>query len=172
MIEKIIKKKNKGGQFKIQQMAFMILAVFLFFILIGLGFLSFQTKSLQGNYQNLQRDQAISSLQVLTDMPELSCGYLCLDEDKLRVMSRKSEQYSQFWPVASVKVYKVYPSFESVIKCPSVDCNYFEIYDSKQQNNQEYSTYISLCKRVKENDNIYNKCEIGKLVVGVKINDE
>ncbi len=161
--------KNNKAQFKIQQMAFMILAVFLFFILIGLGFLSFQTKSLQGNYQQLQMDQAISSLQVLTDMPELSCGYLCLDEDKLRVMSRKSEQYAQFWPVASIKVYKVYPAFDSLIKCPTANCNYFEIYDSNQQNTQEYSTYISLCKRVKEQDNIYDKCEIGKLVVGVKI---
>ncbi|MDO8516779.1 MAG: hypothetical protein Q7S33_01520 [Nanoarchaeota archaeon] len=158
----------KKAQLKIQQMAFMIVAVFFFLIMAGLIFLSYQSQTIKNNYDRLQKDQAISSLQILTNMPELTCGYLCLDEDKLEIMSKKD--YSQIWPVASIEVYKIYPVSTQKIKCPGTNCNYYNVYDSNQQNIQKYSTYVSLCKKVNELEYIYDKCEIARLVVGVKTN--
>ena len=158
----------KKAQLKIQQMAFMIIAVFLFFIMAGLIFLSYQSQMLKNDYDRLQKDQAISSLQILTNMPELTCSYLCLDEDKLEIMLKKD--YSQIWPVASVEVYKIYPVQTRQVKCPGTNCNYYSVYDSNQQNIKKYSTYISLCKKVNELEYAYSKCEIGKLLVGVKTN--
>jgi len=76
-----------------------------------------------------------------------------------------------FWPVASVKVYLVYPAFDEVKKCPGFNCNYYEIYDSGQSNVKEYSSYVSICKNMKELGG-EPRCEIGKLVVGVKIHEE
>ncbi len=104
---------SKKAQFKIQQMAFMLIAVFLFFILVGLGFVGYQVKSVRGNYDQLQKDQAISSLQVLTDLPEFSCGYLCLDEEKLTVMSRGLEDYRKFSHNIMVGVWCGYESCSS-----------------------------------------------------------
>lgn len=159
--------RPKRSQLQIQQMAFMIVAVLFFFVLVGLAFLSYEYKSINENFAELQKQNAISSLQVITDMPELTCGALCLDEDKLEVMSSLSANYSGFWPVASIKVYKVYPAFTQAILCPAPDCNFYNIYDSGK-NATQYSTFVSLCKRVKENDYVYDKCEIAKLLVGVK----
>ena len=161
---------RKKGQIKIQQMAFMIVAVLLFFVLVGLFFLSWQSKSLKGSYEQLQKEQAISGLSVIADMAELNCDSresLCLDEDKLQVMA-SSTIHDEIWPVASVKIYKVYPAFDSAVKCPALGCNYYEVYNSRQANLKEYSTYVSLCKKVKEFDYVYDKCEIGKLVVGAE----
>ena len=165
------------GQMKIQQMAFMIMAVFLFFILVGLFFIGIQFKDVKGSAAQLQKEQAISSLRVIADMPELnfdSSETMTLDEDKLAIMSGNfSSGYDVFWPVASVGVYKIYPAFDSVDKCPGVGCNFYEIYDSGQTNVKTYSTFVSICKRVRESGSAYDRCEVGKLVVGVReVNNE
>ncbi|MCK5321467.1 hypothetical protein KAJ38_02720 [Candidatus Pacearchaeota archaeon] len=168
-------RKINRGQMEIQQMAFMILAVFLFFILVGLFFLGIQFKDIKKNVAQLQTEQAISSLKVIADMPELnydSHESMTLDEDKLRIMSGNlGTYYSEFWPVASVKVYKIYPKFNERVKCPALNCNYFEIYDNGQESMKTYSTYVSICKKVKETGYIYDRCEVGKLVVGVITNE-
>jgi hypothetical protein len=164
------------AQFKIQQMAFMILAVFLFFILVGLFFVGWQFKDVKGDFERLQREQAISSLETVANMPEFNCDSrtsLCLDEDKLLVMSGNlSRSYSEFWPVASINIYKVYPRFNETVKCPNAGCNYYEIYDSGQTNVKEFSSYVSICKKIRESGYVYDKCDIGKMLVGVKINEE
>jgi len=164
----------RRGQMKIMQMAFMVLAAFIFFIMVGLFFLQIELRDLTKGASELQREQAISSLEVLSNMPEFNCEAhenMCLDKDKLKVMSVE-EDYGGFWPVASIKVYQVYPPFDEEIKCPAVNCNYYEIYDGGQRNVREYSTFISLCERVKELGYVYDECEIGKLVVGMKIYEE
>ena len=164
------------AQMKIQQMAFMIIAVFLFFILVGLFFLGIQFKNAKSGASQLQREQTISSLKVIADMPELnykSGELMAVDEDKLKIMSGvPGSIYDSFWPVASVEVYKVYPAFDEIKRCPGLGCNYYEIYNSGQKNVKTYSTYISICKKMKKFGSIYDKCEIGKLVVGVRINEE
>lgn len=168
--------KNRIGQMKIQQMAFMILAVFFFFILVGLFVLNIGLRNLSNSASDLQEEAAISSIEVISNMPELSCDSKkssCVDRDKLRVMSGNlGEEYESFWPVASIKVYQVYPPPSEPIKCPAANCNYYEIWDSGQSNAMEYSTFISICERIKEKGYVYDKCEIGKLVVGKIINEE
>ena len=157
---------RNGAQFQIQQMAFMIVAVVIFFVLIGLFFLTYQSQGLKESHAQLEKDKAISSLSVIANLPEISCGDLCLDIDKIEVLSK--EDYSGFWNVGSIKVYKIYPSFNSVVKCPAVNCNYWEVFDGAQGNIKEYSTYVSLCRKNSEEGSIYDFCEVGKIAVGVK----
>lgn len=161
---------DKGGQMKIMQMTFMILGVFLFFILVGLFFLNIVFKDVRGSAEELAREQAISSIEIIAGMPELDYGSrysMTVDEDKLRVLSGSiGEEYGELWPIASIEVYKVYPAFESVVKCPAVDCNYYEVYNSGQKNVEKFSSYVSICKRSKEKGSAYDRCEIGKMVVG------
>ncbi len=167
---------SNRGQYKIQQMAFMILAVFFFFILVGLFFLGWQFRNIGSDYEQLQREQAISSLKVIADMPEFNCDSrtsLCLDEDKLMVFSGNDlgREYSDFWPVASIKVYKVYPKFNETIPCPNAGCNYYEVFDSGQINVEEYPSYVSICRKMKVDGYVYDRCEIGKMLVGIKKNE-
>ncbi len=165
----------KAGQMKIQQMAFMIVAVFFFFILVGIFFLRVQFADLQGTSAELQKEQAISSLSVIANMPELNCDSrenLCLDQDKLEVMSGEfGKKYDDFWPVSSIKVYIISTSKE-IIQCPGINCNYFELFDNGQKNSEEYSTYVSVCEKRKETGYVYDNCEIAKLVVGRNINEK
>ena len=158
------------GQMKIQQMAFMLVAVFFFFALVGLFFIRFELRDIAGGAEELNREAAISSLEVLAAMPELrydGCEVeLCLDEDKLGIMS--TMDYSRFWPVSSVRVYKLYPRADEFKKCPGGGCNYYEVYDNGQSNVRTYSTFVSLCKKVREGNYVYDKCDVAKLEVGMR----
>ena len=171
----MVNKNNKKAQWKIQQMAFMILAVFFFFILVGLFFLGWYMSDFQSRKESLLKQEAIASIEVISNMPELNCDSreeFCVDEDKLRIFSGNfARNYDNFWPVSSVRVYKVHPSFDSVVKCPAPNCNYYEIFDSGQENKVEYSGYVSICKKVREGNYVYDKCDIGKLLVGVVRHD-
>ena len=160
------------GQMKIQQMAVMIVAVFFFFVLVGLFFLGIMFKDIGGSAERLQREQAISSLRVIADMSELnydSSWSMSLDEDKLGIMFGDfGEAYDLFWPVASVEVFKVYPRFDEVKECPGIGCNYYGVYDNGQSDVKTYSTYVAICEKVRESGSTYDDCEVGKLVVGVR----
>ncbi len=168
----MVNKREMKGQMKIMQMSFMIIGVFLFFILVGLFFFRITLKDVRSGADSLAKEEAISSIMVIADMPELNYGSresMVIDEDKLRVLAGGfSEKYGGFWPIASLEVYKVYPSFDSVIECPSSGCNYYNIYDSGQSDVEKFSSYVSICKRVKEFGKVYDSCSIGKLVIGVK----
>ena len=102
------------------QMTFMIVAVFFFFILVGLFFLGFTLQDVRNDAVQMERLQAISSLGVIADMSELNFDSgtpFTLDEDKLKIMiSNFSGDYDNFWPVASVSVLKLWPDcFEDIV---------------------------------------------------------
>jgi hypothetical protein len=160
---------------KIMQMSFMIIGVFFFFVLVGLFFLAIAFKDIKSGAGELAREQAISSLEIIAAMPELSYDArdsMAVDEDKLRILaSGFGANYENFWPIASIEVYRVYPAFDKIVKCPSVDCNYYNLYDSGQKDIEKFSSYVSICRRVKELGSTFDRCEIGKIVVGVKIRD-
>jgi hypothetical protein len=76
---------NKIGQFKIQQMAFMMVFVFIFFALVGLFFFQMSMGNLRSSAQEMHMKQTISILNSITELPELSCSDSssgCVDEDK------------------------------------------------------------------------------------------
>jgi len=163
---------RKKADMKIQQMTFMILFVFIFFSFAGLFFVSIQQGKLNENFNALQRESAIASVETIANMPELNCDSsrtLCLDEDKIVTFATISKSYKNFWPVASIKVRKVFPKNVKDIKCPAVNCSYYEIYNSNQTNIIEYGTFVSICKAVRNEGVVQEICELGRLDLGVKI---
>ncbi|MBU3923523.1 MAG: hypothetical protein KJ592_01255 [Nanoarchaeota archaeon] len=163
-------RRGKAGQMKIMQMMFMIVAVFFFFILVGLFFLMISLKDIRSGAEQLNRDQAISSLGTIADMSELNYGSgesMTIDKDKLRIMSGNfSRDYDSFWPVASIGVYLLYPTPDGMRKCPGTDCNYYEIYNNGQKGVETHSAFVSVCEKV-EGD--FDVCEVGKLEVGMRL---
>jgi hypothetical protein len=154
---------NKQGQIKIQQMMFMIIGLFIFFGLVGLFFIRFQLTDLDNKANDLNKEQTITFIKNLANLPELHCNPLtdyCIDEDKINVLAGEhGEKYKDFWPIASIRILNVQ---EGTIH---------EVYDNGQTNKQEYGTYINLCKTVKEQNYVYERCELAKLLVGVKNNE-
>jgi hypothetical protein len=166
---------EKRGQMKIMQMAFMIVGVFIFFVIVGLFVLVISFNNTRGSAEDLAREEAISFLGTIASLSEFSYDSdesYCVDEDKLKVLTGGfGNAYEEFWPVASIEVCVLYPNVGEVIECPGEGCNYYDVYDSGQVNVEKYSSYVSVCQRVKEYGTAYDDCSVGKLIVGVELNE-
>ncbi len=169
---------EKRAQFKIQQMAFMLVFVFIFFVLVGLFFLQLNLAGLRESAQQFEQEQVLSALVSWSQIPELSCSdnsVGCIDLDKVRIFKEDSNYnrlYFSFWPVASVRVYKVASNFSlGEIECPNLGCNYYSVFESGQQSSQRYSTYVSLCQINRKENSVFKECEMATLSIGGKVRE-
>ena len=154
-------------------MAFLILAILIFFVLVFISFTNYRLGSLVRSAQQLETDSTISSLYVLVNSPELSCDFSddsswCIDEDKVSVLSSKMNGvYNDYWPVSSLEVLKIYPvNSLGLVKCPAVDCNYYSLFDNQQEDSQKYSVYVNLCR---QESGYKESCSLAKLIAGVDL---
>ncbi len=160
----------KRAQFQIQQMVFMIVGIFIFFILAGLFMISIQYRGLYKSAEAIQQDKTTIALSTVPELTEFNYPYyssngLTLDKDKLLVLASQNELYDDFWPFESIEVLIVYPKQEELITCPALNCNYFKIYNSGETEIEQYADFVSICQKMPNN---LDKCEIGKLLIGVK----
>jgi hypothetical protein len=157
---------NKSGQLKIQQMAFMLMAVFIFFILVGLFYITIQSQGARSRAQLDDRNRAIELANNLVDSAEFSCGSYCVDADRAMVLGNKSV-YKSLWQVSSIKIRTISNSSKDVActKTNYPDCNLIKVYDKKVAETTVYS-YVSVCKRVSQMEYVEYNCELGKFIIG------
>lgn len=160
------RKKSKASQLKIMEMSFMILALFLFFVLVALFFLSSFTYNLKKEANILYQEGTITTLGRLADTTEFNCGkHLCIDLDK--VMALKSmDSYDEFWQFAGLKIKRLYPPIEGEIECSSSrseNCNTFTIKSLGSNKASDWS-FVSLCRIESREGNPYKKCELGIII--------
>ena len=75
---------GKKAQLKIQEMSFMLIAVFLFFVLVGLFVVSLLYSGISKNNTNIEEQKAYAVITNLAGSAEFSCGKPnCVDADKL-----------------------------------------------------------------------------------------
>ena len=151
--------KNKKAQLKIQETAFMLLALVFFMALIFIFYTNFTTKNLYAGKVELQKDKAVSLLSNLAEMPEFSCpSGKCLDEDKIIAMGNITA-YSNLWKgLSSIKVVRIYPVNETKT---------YVIY-RKGREDITYSAYIPLCSTGYLEGYIIQDCDLAKLLVSIE----
>jgi len=172
--------KNQRGQMKIQQMAFMLITVFIFFALIGLFIISFKMTGLREQATNLQEKNTMLLLTKLAESPEFSCGESfrntktnCVDLDKIMALKNNINIYQNFWGVNTIEIRKIYPEIEEEILCNAQsypNCNIIEVYSKEgAEEGIGLSNFVSLCRKNEENGISYDKCELGRIIVGYEI---
>ena len=168
-----MKAKNKLGQFKIQQMIFMLLGITLFFILVGLLFIGFKYKDIGKKAQQLEQEKAIALALSLAESPEFSCGSKCVNSDKLLILKDSQDLGEIVGFLSKIEIRKVYPavSEKDIIECTKTnypECNFFTVYDSgKTSEKASASSYIQLCRKELLNNYVYDKCELGEITVKI-----
>ena len=165
--------KTKKSQIKIQEMAFMLVAIILFFVLVGLFAASIVYKNLHESATNIEEEKTLSAISNLAGTAEFVCTNNrpnCIDEDKLMSLIGK-KSYESYWPFTSLRVVK-FSGFnkkeDDFIKCNIQNypaCDVFEIYDKKSSNENVIHSFVTLC-RVEFEQNTYEKCEIAQLWAG------
>jgi len=168
---------SKKAQLRIQEMSFMLIAVGLFFVLVGLFALSFLNSSLQGEARDIQEAEVLASVINLANSPEFSCvGQRSGCVDMYKVIGLiDSDSYKDYWEFSSLSVLR-YDGFGEgsgeLVECSGLgleDCNVFNVFDKGIENEEKISTFIGLCYIEYENFYPYEKCEVGKLIVGREI---
>jgi len=165
-------KKNKA-QFKIQQMAFMLLAVTLFFVLAGVFVLTFKLSSIKESATEISKENAQLLVTKLANSPEFSCGeafdyskVACIDWDKVMALKQSEDKYKDFWDVSNIEIRKIYPDMGDV-ECTSSnypDCGVIRVKEGGVLG-AYISNFVILCRKDSIEGSVYDKCEISRLMV-------
>jgi len=164
---------SKKGQLKIQQMAFMLIAIFLLFILAGMFFLSINLYNVRKTAVNLEEQNSMLLVSKLANSPEFSCGNSfgtsrlnCIDFDKLIVLEDKKEEYAELWGVAKIEIRKIFPRDDTICSYENYpDCGVIKIVDKKVNTLPASSNFVSLCRKEANERMIYDKCELALLMI-------
>lgn len=174
----MINKTNKA-QMKIQQMAFMIIAVVIFFALVALFMISFKLSSLKKDADLLNEKNALLLVTKLAESPEFSCGEAfggkrisCIDFDKVLILKNKISLYSNFWGVSNIEIRKVNNN-TSEIECTAQnypDCDYLRVL-SQNVVGSDYSTFVSVCRKESNNGQVYDQCSLARFILSYEKNE-
>jgi hypothetical protein len=166
----------KKAMLNIQEMAFMLVALIFFFILVSLFAFSLLYSGIEKDANLAREKSSITLLRTISESPELKCigsKPNCVDPDKALIISKKPG-YSNYWGFSSLKIMK-YSSFNKsenqIIECNLnnyPNCDFININDKKIKNEKQISTFISLCYNEYDNG-YYEKCEVAKIIAGVEI---
>ncbi len=167
---------------KIQQTAFLIIALTLFFVLVGLFVLSMTFSGIQQDKAKVEEKEALLLVSRLANSAEFTCGESsgraksdCVDFDKVMVLKDNIENYSKLWGVKGISIIKTHPVAEGICeelnssscRCTREnypDCGFLEIYPNNGLGN-DASTFILLCRKQNDDGYAYDKCEVARLVV-------
>jgi len=167
---------RKKGQMKIQQMAFMLLAVTLLFVLAGMAFLVIKMGDLRESAQLAKERDANLLILKLANSPEFACGASlgnpktgCIDEDKIMILSQEKNinKYKNFWGVSKIEIRRLYPSENKKVICNIGNYPNCEIIGVLEKGESGFSSsnFVSLCRKASLNGEIYDKCDIARLII-------
>ncbi|MFH1365160.1 MAG: hypothetical protein ABIH28_01080 [archaeon] len=173
------KKINKKSQMKIQQMAFMLIAITIFFILAGIFALTLRYSDIQKSGGLIQEENAMLLASKLANSPEFSCGKAfggdkidCVDADKVMILTQNSEKYKNFWGVENIEIIKIPLEYGGNVCSRGNHSNYpncdrIRIFD-KEIKGVDSSTFVSLCRKEAFEGESYNQCDVAKLMISYK----
>ena len=160
------------AQMKIQQTAFMLIALTIFFVLVALFVLSIRVANLKQEAESLKEETARNLLGKIANSPEFSCGTSfgdqmtnCVDFDKLLILKSKSAEYKNFWGLSQLEVIRLDPSLQG--ECFSgnyPDCKTLSLFQDSEEGIY-LETFISLCRRDSYQEEPYDKCEVAKMLI-------
>ncbi|MEK6812171.1 MAG: hypothetical protein AABX76_01285 [Nanoarchaeota archaeon] len=174
-----MKTKNRKGQMKIQQMAFMLIAVTVFFALVGMFVLTIVFSNMKASAAVLEEKNALLLASRLANSPEFRCGNAfgteranCVDFDKVMALKKGIKKYSQagFWGVSKIEIIKIYPTgASSNVLCTLEnypECGRIEILPAGEGTG--VSNFIVLCRKEYNGGQVQNVCELAKIVITYK----
>lgn len=164
--------KNKKAQLKIQQMSFMLIAVFVFFMLVLLFYLAVSMSGLRNTVRDLESDRVAGMVTKIASSPELIFEDRpnSVDEDKL-MMLKNQQRYKDFFGINGLIIEKVYPRNRGV-ECTMSnypECDIIKIFigDEESESARE-GAFVALCRKITIESRPENKCELAILMINPK----
>jgi hypothetical protein len=160
---------NCRGQLKIQQMAFVLVAIMIFFTMAALFYFSIRSAGLQEDVETLREEEVIETVRKMSGTAEFSWGVEggcsnCIDLDKI-LMLKERDSYKGFWKnIVLLQVVRVYPTYEGE-ECTREnypDCDTITLVE-EDKSFRGHKAFVAMCRY--EESLGANKCELGKIVM-------
>ena len=161
---------SSKAQIKIQEMAFVLVAIIIFFGLVALLFISTSLKNLGSKISDLEDEKAKEILRKMADSPEFSlsseslCSE-CIDLDKS--FSLKMVSYPNYWDLDFLQIKIIYP--QKTGECTSLnypDCSTITLIN-KSEGSSVKVAYTNVCFKSLSNS-LYTKCELANIYASGK----
>jgi len=168
--------RNKKAQMKIQQMAFMLIAVTLFFVFAGLFFAMIVFSDIRRAAEGLEERNALLLVSKLANSPEFACGNAfgsfrtnCIDSDKAMALKSNIEKYEDFkgnfWEIEGIEIREIYPADYAKTECDSSnypECGKITIVEKQGIG---VSNFVALCRKENIEGFVEDRCEMARIVV-------
>ena len=166
----------KKAQLKIQQMAFMLMAIVLFFLLAGMFVLVVKFSGIKKSTTALEEENALLLAAKLANSPEFSCGLgfdetklACVDADKIMMLKTNINRYDNFWGVSNIEIRKIYPQGDTICTISNYpNCNIIRIREKEISGAGQAKNFISLCRKESFEGEVYDKCELAIIIIEEK----
>lgn len=156
---------SSRGQLKIQQMAFVLVALVIFFGIVFLIFINFKLAGLKESAGELNEESASELVRKISSSAEFSftprmCSS-CIDLDKVLVLKDR-ESYEGFWQLDYLQIVKVHPEGKGeCTKANYPNCGEITLIEEPNFGTPS-EAFVSLCRWESKNEG-YFKCELGKI---------
>ncbi len=160
---------SKSAQIKIQQMAFVLVALVIFGAIATIFYLSISLSNLRGTASELEDQRAKELVRALSSIPELEftsgdCSN-CIDFDKVLILKER-KAYSEFFELDFLQIEKVFPDYQGeCTKSNYPNCKTVTLINKNVGSPQ--TAFVSICHWTAENGG-YSKCEIGRIYASGK----
>ncbi len=167
---------GKRGQLKIQEMAFVLVALMIFFGLVALFYFSIRLSDVREDAALQREAEAQALVRKLSASPEFawtatSCTG-CIDMDKVLLLKER-QGYKGFWELEYLSVEVIAPQKEGECRKENYpDCRSITIVNKSKEFGTPVGAFVALCKQ-EFNEQGYVKCELGKIYAsGRRIRNE
>lgn len=153
------------GQFKIQQMAFVLLAIMLFFGMVALGYFAVRMNDLHKDAKALKEEEAKALVKKLAGSPEFRWRECegCIDFDKALILKER-EAFKGFWNLDYLRIDVLYPAKKGeCTKKNYPDCKTLVVVNKSSEFGIPASSFVSLCRKEFEGGTSYDKCVLGRI---------
>lgn len=160
---------SKKAQLKIQQMAFVLIAILIFFAIIAIFYFSFYANNIKKNAESLSEQEASEIVRKLSSTPEFSflgCTN-CIDFDKIIVLKARNS-YKELFNLDFLQIEKIYPISEK-LECDKFnypECNTITLIQNEKIGSPKIAL-VSICRWENKKGGYY-KCEIGRIYASGK----
>ena len=131
----MVLKIDRKGQLRIQEMAFVLLAIVLLGFIAFIFYAKVQSQGIQSSAERIKGETALSLRDKIAALPEIKCTEkLCIDKDKA-LMLKDYNLKGMFQGISEAKIVQLYPYDETIM-----------LY-SAGKGNTSYSTFVNLCEQ-------------------------
>lgn len=159
---------SSRGQLKIQQMAFVLMAIIFFFALVAILYLIISLGNLKEKAASLQEDEAKELVRKLASTPEFASSACsnCIDLDKVFILKSRNS-YKGFWNLDFLQIEKVFPTSKGECeKSNYPQCSKITLIP-KEEFGSPSNAFVSLCY-FEQQQGGYVKCELGRIYASGK----